>query len=129
MRVPWLLTLFILIGWLRALSEASEAKRDGAKLTKNSGRGQYQKGDAYLGIFTVDYKEYPKGFTVSENVWAKICSDAMRNGQSEPALKIILGAGNSKTRLWVVAEHIIADYLRLLDFEQMVLDNAGDKRT
>ena len=28
------------------MSERSEAKRDGAKQQKNSGRGSYQKGDA-----------------------------------------------------------------------------------
>lgn len=100
------------------MSEASEVKRDKAKAMKNSGRGQYQKGDARLDIFTVDYKEYPKGFTVNRDNWAKICMDAMRNQQSEPALKIVLGEGNRKTRLWVVAEHIIEDYIRLRTEEE-----------
>lgn len=100
------------------MSEASEIKRDGAKARKNSGRGHYQKGDALLDIFTVDYKEYPKGFSVNKDVWAKICMDAMRNGRTEPALKLVLGAGNNKTRLWVVAEHIIQDYVRLLELER-----------
>lgn len=100
------------------MSEASEVKRDGARATKNSGRGQVQKGDAFLDIFTVDYKEYEKSFSVSKDVWAKICSDAYRNKRSEPALKIILGAGSSKTRLWIVAEHIIEDYIRLRQLEE-----------
>lgn len=100
------------------MSEKSEVKRDGARATKNSGRGQYQKGDAFLDIFTVDYKEYEKGFTVNKENWAKICMDAMRNSHSEPALKIILGSGNSKTRLWIVAEHIIEDYIRLRKLEE-----------
>lgn len=100
------------------MSEASEVKRDGARATKNSGRGQYQKGDAFLDIFTVDYKEYEKTFGLSRDVWAKVCSDAFRNAQSEPALKIILGSGNSKIRLWVVAEHIIEDYIRLRKLEE-----------
>ena len=95
------------------MSEASEVKRDGSKATKNSGRGQYQKGDAFLDIFTVDYKEYEKSFSISQNVWGKVCSDAFKNGQSEPALKIILGAGNARTRLWVVEEHMIEDYVSL----------------
>ena len=103
------------------MSEASEVKRDKAKAMKNSGRGQYQKGDARLDIFTVDYKEYPKGFTVNRDNWSKICMDAMRNQQSEPALKIVLGEGNSKVRLWVVAEHIMEDYIRLRQLEE---DNA-----
>lgn len=100
------------------MSEKSEAKRDGSKLTKNSGRGQFQKGDAFLDIFTVDYKEYDKSFSVSKAVWAKICTDAYKNGQTEPALKIILGSGNNKTRVWVVAEHIIEDYIRLRKLEE-----------
>lgn len=100
------------------MSENSEAKRDGARLTKNSGRGQYQKGDALLDIFTVDYKEYGKSFSLSRGVWAKVSSDAMRNRMSEPALKVVLGEGNDKIRLWVVAEHIMEDYIRLRKLEE-----------
>jgi hypothetical protein len=100
------------------VSEASEVKRDGARATKNSGRGQVQKGDAFLDIFTIDYKEYEKSFSINRDVWAKICSDAYRNSKSEPALKIILGSGNEKTRLWIVAEHIIEDYIRLRKMEE-----------
>jgi len=100
------------------MSEESEVKRDGARATKNSGRGQYQKGDAYLDIFTVDYKEYPKSFSISQDVWGKVCTDAYRNSQSEPALKVVLGNGNRKTRLWIVAEHIIEDYIRLRQLEE-----------
>jgi len=40
------------------MSERGEAKRDGAKAQKNSGRGDYQKGDAQWHDFVVDYKEY-----------------------------------------------------------------------
>jgi hypothetical protein len=99
------------------LTEKNEIKRDGAKAQKNSGRGQYQKGDAVLDIFTIDYKEYPKGFTVNESNWAKICTDAMKS-RSEPALKVVLGSGGNKTRLWIVAEHIIEDYIRLRKAEE-----------
>ena len=38
------------------MTERGEAKRDGAKQQKNSGRGQYQKGDAQWNQFVVDYK-------------------------------------------------------------------------
>jgi len=87
------------------MSEKSEAKRDGAKLQKNSGRGQYQKGDAILdGYITLDYKEYAKSFSISRDVWSKVCGDAMRNNQTIPALKVILGEGNSKIRLFVISE-------------------------
>lgn len=105
------------------MSEKSEAKRDRARLTKNSGRGQYQKADALLDIFTVDYKEYEKSFSVSRDVWAKVCTDAMRNNQTEPALKVILGSGNEKVRLWIVAEHIMEDYIRLRKMEDEHYEN------
>ena len=39
------------------MSERGEIKRDNAKAQKNSGRGQYQKGDAKWYNFVVDYKE------------------------------------------------------------------------
>lgn len=100
------------------MSEKSELKRAGARPMKNSGRGQYQKGDGMVDIFTVDIKEYPKGFTVNKTNWAKICADAIRNSHSEPALKVVLGEGGSKTRLWIVAEHIIEDYIRLRKLEE-----------
>lgn len=100
------------------MSEKSEVKRDGAVAQKNSGRGQYQKGDAILDIFTVDYKEYEKSFSLTWDVWAKICKDAIRNNFTEPALKIILGKGNNKIRLWVVADHIMQDYIRLRQQEE-----------
>lgn len=100
------------------MSEKAEVKRDGAKATSNSGRGQYQKGDALLDIFTVDYKEYSKSFSISKDVWAKISSDAIRNKRTEPMLKVILGAGNAKTRLAVVGWYIIEDYIRLRQLEE-----------
>lgn len=100
------------------MSEKAEIKRDGAKATKNSGRGKLQKGDSLLDIFTVDYKEYPKGFTVNQDNWAKICMDAMRNSHSVPLLKIILGSGNNRTRLGIVSWDIIEDYIRLRKMEE-----------
>lgn len=100
------------------MSEKGEIKRDGARATKNSGRGQYQKGDSILDIFTIDYKEYPKGFTVNQNAWAKICTDAFKNNQSTPMLKIVLGEGSSRTRLAVVSFDIIEDYIRLRKLEE-----------
>lgn len=101
------------------MSEKAEIKRDGSRATKNSGRGQIQKGDALLDIFTVDYKEYEKSFSISQNVWAKICMDAIRNNHSVPVLKVILGKGNKKTRLGVVSWDIIEDYIRLRQNEEI----------
>lgn len=85
------------------LSERGEAKRDGAKQQKNSGRGDYQKGDATMGPFVVDYKEYSKSISISQEIWAKICTDTFKvSRSSHPLLKLILGEGSRKTRLAVI---------------------------
>lgn len=93
------------------MSERSEVKRDGAKAQKNSGRGDYQKGDAQWKQFLVDYKEASKSFNLNKEVWAKICTDTFKvNRDMYPALKIILGT-ESKVRLglieWAVLEELI----------------------
>lgn len=82
--------------------EANEIKRDKGKPQKNSGRGKIQKGDAKIGPFCYDIKEYPKGYTVTTDSWAKVSSDAWHSGRAVPALKIVLGTGDSKVRLWVI---------------------------
>ena len=85
------------------MSERSEAKRDGAKQHKNSGRGNYQKGDAQWKSFVVDYKEYEKSISVTQDMWAKICTDTFKVSRDKyPVLKLILGEGSSKTRLAVI---------------------------
>jgi hypothetical protein len=85
------------------MSERGEAKRIGAKLQKNSGRGPYQKGDATWGTYVVDFKEYSKSFSISQDVWAKVVTDCMKVDRSKsPAIILVLGEGNRKTRLAVV---------------------------
>lgn len=92
------------------MSEASEARRDGAKLQKNSGRGKHLKGDAVLlGHFLIDYKEASKSFGINEKVWAKVSTDAVKQGLI-PLIKIILGT-EDKVRLWVVPDYIMTDLL------------------
>lgn len=86
------------------MSEKSEAKRDGSRLQKNSGRGKHAKGDAVLGRWLIDIKEYGKSFSLSSNVWAKVCSDAFRAGGRNPALKVVLGTDDKKVRLFVISE-------------------------
>ncbi len=93
------------------LSERSEVKRDGAKAQKNSGRGDYQKGDAQWKQFVVDYKEASSSFTLNKQVWSKICTDTFKvNRDMHPALKIIIG-NESRVRLgiieWTVLEELI----------------------
>ena len=93
------------------MTEKNEVKRDGAKPQKNSGRGSHDKADAILGPFCYDVKEYIKGYTVSLNAWAKICTDAYKSGSYQPALKIVRGSGNDKVRLWVVSDEMMKEML------------------
>jgi hypothetical protein len=94
------------------LSEASEIKRDGAKAQKNSGRGKYQKGDAILEPFLVDYKEASKSFNLNKDVWSKICTDTFKVSRDlYPCLKIIIGEGNDKVRLAVIEWAYLEDLI------------------
>lgn len=94
------------------MSERSEIKRDGAKGQKNSGRGDYQKGDAIWHNFVVDYKEYSKSISLSKGMWSKICTDTFKVSRDKsPVLKLVLGSDGSKTRLavieWAMLEQLI----------------------
>jgi outer membrane phospholipase A len=82
------------------MSERSESKRIGAKQHKNSGRNT-KKGDATWNNFVVDFKEYPKGMTINQEVWAKAVTDAMKS-KADPMILLVLGEGNHKTRLAVI---------------------------
>lgn len=94
------------------MSERAEIKRDNARGQKNSGRGKYQKGDAIWYNFVVDYKETGKSVSLSKEMWAKICTDAFRvDSKKHPALKIIMGEGNSKVRLAVIEWDILAELM------------------
>lgn len=93
------------------MSERSEVKRDGATAQKNSGRGDYQKGDARWNGFLVDYKEAGSSFTLNKDVWSKICTDTFRVDRNMfPALKLIIGK-ESKVRLaiieWATLEDLV----------------------
>ena len=82
------------------MSERSESKRLGAKQHKNSGRNM-QKGDASWNNFVIDFKEVGKSFTLNKDVWAKACTDAIKNGK-DPAIVVVIGEGNTKTRLAII---------------------------
>ena len=82
------------------MSERFESKRIGATQHKNSGRNT-KKGDASWNNFLIDFKECSKSFTLNEDVWAKVVTDAIKQGK-DPALMIILGNGNKKVRLTIV---------------------------
>jgi hypothetical protein len=98
------------------MSEASEAKLDGATMQPNSGRGKFKKGDAILNKFCVDIKEYSKSFSLSKSVWAKICTDAVMNGSYRPALKVVLGDNDGhKVRIWCISDEDMHEYVELLE--------------
>lgn len=98
-------------------SELNELKRFGANPQKNSGRGKHAKGDGIVDeLFMIDVKEYEKSFSITQDVWAKTCTDAYRAGGKEPMLGIVLGSGNNKVRLVVISKTMFEDmktaYLR-----------------
>ena len=94
------------------MSERAEVKRDGAKAQKNSGRGDYQKGDAKWNKFLVDYKEASASFTLNKDVWAKICTDTFKVDRNmHPDLKIIIG-NDSKVRLGIIELSIFEELMQ-----------------
>lgn len=98
------------MNWLKI--EQAEAKIDGAKPVKNSGRGMF-KGDARLFPFTIDYKFSAKSFALNKLVWAKACKDAASNQLDIPAVKVVLGAEDEpKTRLWVIDDRTFKEMLQ-----------------
>jgi hypothetical protein len=92
-------------------TEASELKRMGAKVHKNSGRGMI-KGDGSLDEFVVDVKEYNKSYSISVDNWAKICTDTMRVDKSKsPMLQLVLTDEGKTIRLSVVEWSILEELL------------------
>lgn len=90
------------------MSEAKEIARFGGTAQKNSGRGWKEKGDATLGIFCVDVKEYAESFSVSRKNWAKLSSDAFKSGGRIPAFMLALG-DDPKLRLWVISDSMFKE--------------------
>ena len=79
-------------------NESREAKKDGAKLVKNSGRGE-SKGDARLdspnGVYSwlIDYKHYENTFSVSRPNWDKLSKDAWNDNHRSPLIKVVYDNG------------------------------------
>lgn len=71
--------------------ERNEAKRIGAKQHKNSGRNMV-KADMSTDLFVIDAKFAKKSFTINEDIWAKICTDAMSvDKKKSPMLYLVIG--------------------------------------
>jgi hypothetical protein len=91
------------------MSERGEISRlKGARATKNSGRGKIQKGDSFWGRFTVDVKEFTNSFSLSRAVWAKICTDSLKNKGTDPMLLVVL---DGQTRLAVIELAVLEELL------------------
>lgn len=87
------------------LTEKNEIEKMGGRPQRNSGRGILEKGDATLGPFLVDVKEYSESFSVSRKNWAKLQSDAFRAQQRQPMFWLALGSeeqGATPLRLVVI---------------------------
>jgi hypothetical protein len=92
-------------------NEQAEIKRVGGTPVKNSGRG-LQKGDFILGPFLGDIKEYGKSFAVTQEMWAKISTDSIKNGKRQPTLRLVIGEeGKPRTRLWVIGDSMFQEML------------------
>lgn len=91
------------------MNEAAQIKRIGAIAQPNSGRGKFKKGDATLGPFLIDVKEYGKSFAISQDNWAKLSTDAIGH-RLRPAFYLVIGKdGEFKTRVFVVDESMFLE--------------------
>lgn len=82
------------------MSERGEAKRIDAKLQKNSGRGRIHKGDATWKNYVLDFKEFTKSFSITQNIWAKVVTDTLKVDRSKsPVIYLVL---DGKTRLAII---------------------------
>ena len=89
--------------------EKNEAKRMGAKLTKNSGRGQ-RKGDGTWKNFLVDWKFASKSFTLNKDVWSKVVTDTLTSDREKnPCLIIVLGEGSQTVRLAIIEQEVLEE--------------------
>lgn len=93
--------------------ENREAKRDGAKLVKNSGRGE-SKGDARLDSphgffkFLIDYKHYEGTFSVKRELWKKLAKDAWNDNHRDPLIKVVYDDGTELAILdWNLFKHLM----------------------
>lgn len=91
------------------MSEKRLAKMDGAKLVKNSGRG-FEKGDAKLPPFLIDYKETPKSFTLNYKAWKKHADDAWDQGHQEPLIVVTLTETSLAIIDWEMLKPMIKAY-------------------
>ena len=89
--------------------EKAEAKKMGANLHKNSGRGM-KKADGSTETFVIDWKFAKKSFTLNKDVWAKVVTDTlMSDREKNPCLIIVLGEGSQTVRLAIVEQEVLEE--------------------
>lgn len=102
-------------------SEEYELERIGAKPTKNSGRGKFQKGDGVIEYkdmsVTVDVKEYKESFGLSRKMVAKLGSDTRQNRTDYGIFFVALGDTEPRQRMVVMTEQMYNDLTDRLDLE------------
>lgn len=89
-------------------TEQSIIRQMGGTPHKNSGRGKVKKGDGSYENFTVDVKEAKSSFTLNKNVWAKACTDAVKNRGTDPMILVVL---DGQTRLAVIELSVLEQLL------------------
>lgn len=102
-------------------TEASELRRMGAKIHKNSGRNMV-KADGNSAEFVIDVKEAGRSFTINQGTWAKICTDAMKVDRNKsPLLQLVIGEGSQKIRLSVIEWSVLEELIERASYDT---DNA-----
>jgi hypothetical protein len=86
--------------------EKRQAKKDGATVVTNSGRG-FRKGDAVWRNYLMDYKHNAKTFSLSLKNWRKHSIDAWNEGHKIPMIKVIFEDGTELAIIpWDVLEFL-----------------------
>ena len=96
-------------------NEKEEAKRDGAKQVKNSGRG-FRKGDAVMNKFVIDYKHNGKSFSLTREGWIKLRKDAWKSTYKHPCLSIVLGP-DSDVKVAIIEWDVFKELIENRDYE------------
>ena len=99
------------------VDEKLMARRDGATLIKNSGRGEV-KGDAKKGNLLIDYKfTGAKSFALNNAEFEKLSHDAFRQGL-EPAIVVVFDTTKRRVIMdWGYVLELQAELQRWRDLE------------
>lgn len=97
-------------------TEKEEAKKDKAKLVKNSGRG-FKKGDAQFHKFLLDYKHNESSFTLTKKAWVKHRKDAWNDNHKYPCISVIFGE-HSDTKVAIIEWDVFLELIQDSGYEE-----------